>query len=298
MTPALVAIGEGMVEFHATAPGLTSDLFRRGYAGDVVNTLIHAARLGLTAGLVSRIGDDAFGPLLRAAWAGEGLDLSHAPTVPGDNGLYVILTDDAGEREFLYRRAGSAACGLCPADLDRDWLSRARMVLLSGITQAISGTAEATVAAAAAMCSPAAFDPNYRPRLWARRGGLAAARVAFAAVAPRVDWLLPSFPADLPLIGAEGADAGDALRAFADFGPHVALKMGGDGVALWHDGRMTQVPAVPVAHVVDTTGAGDAWNAAFLAGLLTGDPPVQAAACANAHAAGTLGYRGAIPPRN
>lgn len=297
MSVDLVAIGEGMVEFHAQMPGRNADLFRRGFAGDVVNTLIHAARLGVSTALVSRIGDDAFGPQLRAAWAEEGIDLSHAPTVPGENGVYFVLTDDRGEREFLYRRAGSAASGLSPDDLDLPWLGGARMILLSGITQAISATAEATVAAAAALGRPAAYDPNYRPRLWARRGGLVAARAALVAVAPRVDWILPSYPADLPLIGAEGADPRDALAAFADFGPDVAMKMGADGVMLRHGGATAHVPAVPVESVIDTTGAGDAWNAAFLAGLLSGATPVSAAADANLHAAGTLGHRGAIPPR-
>lgn len=293
----LVAIGEGMVEFHAETPGLNSDLFRRGFAGDVVNTLIHAARLGLSTALVSRIGDDAFGQLLRAAWAGEGIDLSHAPIVTGENGVYFILTDELGEREFLYRRAGSAASGLSLADLDIEWLAGARMILLSGITQAISASAEATATMAASIGRSAAFDPNYRPLLWARRGGLAAARAAFVAVAPRVDWILPSYPADLPLIGAEGAEPRDALAAFADLGPDVAMKLGPGGVLLWHDGLMAHVPALPVERVIDTTGAGDAWNAAFLTGLLSGEAPERVAVRANAHAAGTLSHRGAIPPR-
>lgn len=289
----LVAIGEGMVEFHAEG----IDLFRRGFAGDVVNTLIHAARQGLSTALVSRIGDDAFGLLLRAAWEGEGIDLSHAPTVPGENGVYFIVTDDQGEREFVYRRTGSAASQLSPADLDVEWISTARMILLSGITQAISDSAEATVAKAASLGRPSAFDPNYRPRLWARRGGSGAARAAFAAVAPQVEWILPSYPSDLPLVGAEDASPHDALAVFAASGASVAMKLGADGVLLRHRGRSVHLPAVSVEKVIDTTGAGDAWNAAFLAALMSGEAPEPAALQANVRAADTLGYRGAIPPR-
>lgn len=115
----LVTLGEGMVEFHAEAPGL----YRQGFAGDAVNTAIHASRLGVEAALVSRIGADVFAEGLCAAWLSEGLDLSHAPVVPGENGLYVISTDPAGERSFAYRRAGSAASQLSQADLDAGLLS-------------------------------------------------------------------------------------------------------------------------------------------------------------------------------
>lgn len=298
----LIAIGEGMVEFHAEGGGFSgADLFRRGFAGDVVNTLIHASRLGLRCGLVSRIGADAFAPALLDAWRAEGLDLSHAPVVPGENGIYFILTDANGEREFLYRRAGSAASMLGPGDLDAAFLAGARLVLVSGITQAISASAQALVAAVAALPLAKAagvYDPNYRPHLWAARGGVVAAQAAFSELAPRMRWLLPSFPADLVLLGA-GPDlpASEALRRFAAFGPDVALKLGEDGVLISVGGVVAQVPAVKVAKVIDSTGAGDAWNAAFLAGLLQGKAAPQAALAANLHAAGTLGYPGAIPPR-
>ena len=293
----LIAIGEGMVEFHAEGGGF-GDLFRRGFAGDVVNTLIHASRLGLNVALISRIGDDAFAPLLRKAWEDEGIDLSHAPTVSGDNGMYFILTDEKGEREFIYRRAGSAACGLGPDDLDGAFLGSAGTVLLSGITQAISETAEALIGAASRLPILTAYDPNYRPKLWARRGGIAAAQAAFADVAPHVRWIMPSYPADLVLIGAdESLPAPEALRRFAGLGPDAALKWGDQGVLLSVGGVVSHVPAAPVAKVVDSTGAGDAWNAAFLAGLAKDKLPADAAAAANAHAALTLGFRGAIPPR-
>lgn len=292
----LVTVGEGMVEFHAEAPGL----FRQGFAGDVVNTAIHASRLGLPAALLSRIGDDFFAGPLRAAWLGEGLDLSHAPTVPGENGLYVITTDARGERSFTYRRAGSAASQLSPADLDAAWLLGADMVLTSGITQAISETAQALVAAIAALPNlrpRLAHDPNHRPNLWARRGGDAAARAALMDVRGRVAWLLPSWPADAVLLPGAPASAEAAARAFAAEGADVALKMGADGVLILQSGHLTHVPAQPVAQVVDSTGAGDAWNAAFLVGLIRGETAVKAAAAANAHAATVLSHRGAIPPR-
>lgn len=292
----LVTVGEGMVEFHAEAPGL----YRQGFAGDVVNTAIHASRLGVRSALVSRIGADIFAEPLGAAWKAEGLDLSHAPTVPGENGIYVITTDARGERSFTYRRAGSAASQLSPRDLDAAWLAQADMVLTSGICQAISDTAQALVAAIVALPALAgrvAHDPNHRPALWVKRGGVAAARAAFAEVQGRVAWLLPSWPADAVLLPDAPASPAEAARGFAAQGANVAMKMGEDGVLILEAGRLTQIPAVKVPQVIDSTGAGDAWNAAFLVGLIRGQPAVEAAAAANVHAATVLGHRGAIPPR-
>ncbi len=299
----LVAIGEGMVEFHAEGGGFgEAQTFRRGFAGDVVNCLISASRLGLKAALLSRIGADAFAPAMVRVLSEEGIDLSHAPLVAGANGIYFILTDERGEREFLYRRAGSAASRLGSDDLDRDFVAKARYVLISGIAQAISASAERLVAAAASMPElkrTGVYDPNYRPKLWRARGGEAAARRAFRQVAPRMAWLLPSYPADLPLfaIGKTRVAAEIAKRLADAYGVSVALKLGQNG-ALIHTGDASiHVPAAKVDTVVDTTGAGDAWNAAFLAGLARGIEPVAAAEGANAYAAGALRHRGAVPPR-
>lgn len=298
----LIAIGEGMVEFTAEGAFAEATRFRRGFAGDVVNTLVQAARLGLRTALVSRIGDDPFAPALRAAWAGEGIDLAHAPTVPGVNGLYFVLVDSRGERQFHYRRAGSAAAGMGPEALAPGLVEGARMVLVSGITQAISASAAALVAAFAAHpLAPArgAFDPNHRAALWALRGGEAAARRAFAQVAPRMAWLLPSHPADLAVLGLPADTPPEAaFAAFEAVGPaRVALKLGAEGALVRDGGAVRRVPAPPVADVVDTTGAGDAWNAGFLAALLRGAGPAAAAEAAHAVAARTLRHPGAIPPR-
>ena len=65
---------------------------------------------------------------------------------------------------------------------------------------------------------------------------------------------------------------------------------------MWLRGQCTAVPAV-AATVVDTTGAGDAWNGAYLAAVLRGEAPAAAAALANRVAAAKLAHRGAIPPR-
>lgn len=314
----LIALGECMVELRADGPLGEAAHLTRACGGDTLNALVSAARLGSRCGFISRVGNDPFGHGLRRAWQAEGIDVTHAPLVDGENGVYFISLDADGEREFTYRRVGSAASGLGPADVDAAYLASAGTLLLSGITQAISQTAQAATRHAAQLARQAgtrvAFDPNYRPRLWAdragdgageragERAGLDAARAAFREVLPCVDLLLPSFPADAALLDHSAldhtpVDAPGAARAFADLGVMVALKDGPHGAWLCEPGgEPLHVPAPPVADVLDTTGAGDAWNGAFLHALTRAQPPAQAARTAHACAAHAIRHRGALPP--
>ncbi|TWI69514.1 2-dehydro-3-deoxygluconokinase [Pseudoduganella lurida] len=283
----LIAIGECMVEFHATEPLATATAFRKGCGGDTLNALVTAARQGGRTAFVTRVGDDPFGAGLRAAWQNEGVDVSQAPLVPGENGVYFISLDAHGERSFTYRRAGSAPSTLDAAHIDEAFIASARCVLLSGITQAISPSARAATLAAARYASKhgvlVAYDPNYRPRLWS---GAAAAHAACVELLPFVDILLPSLPADADVL--PGAPQ-HLVR-------HAVVKHGEAGCEVFHEGERHVVPAAP-ARVVDTTGAGDAFNGAYLTAFLRGLAPPDAAALANRVAAAKLAHRGAIPPR-
>ncbi|WP_278911881.1 sugar kinase [Deinococcus wulumuqiensis] len=295
----LIAVGECMVELLADTPLGQATTLKRGFGGDVLNALVSAARAGSRCGFITRVGHDPFGPVLREAWRSEGIDISHAPLVEGENGVYFISLLPGGEREFTYRRAGSAASGLSPADIDLSYVASARMILLSGITQAISPSAQAATLRAAHLAREAgtqvAYDPNYRPKLWQPRGGVAAARAAFQEVLSLIDLLLPSFPADTEILGdvTNPETVVNALMA-QNSDLRIALKCGANGVLLSQAGL---VPADPVDKVVDTTGAGDAWNGAFLHGLLIGSGVLEAAHSAHRFAAHTIRYRGAIPLR-
>jgi len=108
---------------------------------------------------------------------------------------------------------------------------------------------------------------------------------------------LPSFPADLEFLNPPELNAPQSSRFLAAFSSLVALKAGEQGAWLCVGGEVQHVPGVP-ARVVDTTGAGDAWNGAFLHALARGDPPGSAAQLANTIAAAKLAFRGAIPARS
>ena len=111
----LLGLGECMVELCADGPLGSAPCLRRSFGDDVLNTLVAAARLGGRCGFISRVADDPFGPAMRQAWLAEGVDLSHAPLVRGDNGVYFISVADNGEREFSYRRRDSPTAQFMPS---------------------------------------------------------------------------------------------------------------------------------------------------------------------------------------
>ena len=281
----IIGLGECMVELYASQTLGVATTLQKSYGGDVLNTLVHASRLGSRTGFISRVGHDPFGFGLLEAWQSEGIDTSQAPLLDGENGVYFISLLENGEREFTYRRVNSAASHIKPSDLNTEFIASSRLILLSGITQAISSSAELTTLAAAKIAKEngvlVAFDPNYRPKLWAVRGGLKAARAAALELLPLVDVLLPSAPTDLELL----------TREQMQIVPVVALKSGAEGVWIGE----THVPA-QVVRVVDTTGAGDAWNGGFLNHWLQTKDPILAAQAANKVAAQKIQFRGAIPP--
>ncbi len=138
-----------------------------GYGGDTSNTVIAATRLGARCAYITQVGDDAFGESLQAFWRRERVTLAGVRVLAGATGLYFV-THDANGHQFSYRRAGSAASLMTPADLPRSLIADARRLHVSGISMAISASACDTVLEAVAIARDAgtrvSFDLNFRPR--------------------------------------------------------------------------------------------------------------------------------------
>ena len=292
--PDILSLGECMVEFFADEPLAEADTVEKAFAGDALNLLAAASRLGSSCGFLSRVGNDPFQPFLLNGWESLGIDMSHVKRVEGRNGIYFISTFGQGEREFTYYRAGSAPSTMTPEDLDPGYIAQARVLHISGIAQAISESARATALAAARMANEArvcvSFDPNLRPALWS----VAEARAAAEELLPHVDIALPSGPEESgQLFGLTSAEeTADYLHGFGAYA--VAVKQGEAGVYVSaEDGKWT-VPAFTVPHVVDTTGAGDAFDGAFLHGLVRGMTALEAARLGVVMAGLKVRGRGAI----
>ncbi|WP_290542888.1 sugar kinase [Aestuariivirga sp.] len=286
----VVSLGEPLYELNRQPDGN----WLTGFGGDTLNVAIAAARLGATAAYVTRLGDDIFAEELRALMQRESIDISAVAQDRGaPTGLYFVTHGPSGH-VFTYRRSGSAASRMTPADLDPMLIASARFLHASGISQAISASAAETVAAAIAMARRAgvrvSYDTNFRPRLWEA----AKARPVIETAAAHACILKTSVEDAEALYGM--TDPAAIGRHFLGLGASaVIITRGKDGAALVTRGGVEHVPVRKVA-AVDATGAGDAFTGALLAQLARGHTVSAAARFANAAAGlSTLAY-GAIAP--
>lgn len=292
----ILAMGEPMLEFNASADGALESArhFSVGHGGDTSNFVVAARRSGGRAGYITRIGDDPFGTALADLWRDEGVDTSHVVREPGGRtGVYFIARGPDGHA-FTYYRSGSPATRLAPEDVPEDAVGDARLLHVTGITQAISASAcDAAFHAMAVARSRGtwvSYDPNHRPALWPTER----ARAVVMRSVEMCDLALPNIEEGRLLTGLDAPR--DVLAAFAERGPRVVvLKMGAQGALVAERGQVTRVPAHPVTPV-DASGAGDAFDGAFAVRLLEGATPVEAARYAAVAAAVTTTGHGAVQP--
>ena len=291
----IASIGECMVELSDAGAGL----WRSGFAGDTFNTLWSLRAVLPAAGcdFVSAFGDDPFSDRMRAFMVDAGIGTGGSPIIcGGTTGVYAITLDGA-ERSFTYWRSNSAARRLADdPDGLRKSLEGRRLAHFSGITMAIledggRGMLLDSLAEARRAGTIISFDPNWRSRLWASQD---AARSVLAAAAAIADIVLPSFSDEAEVFG-DASPSATVERFAAQGAREVVVKDGSASTTLLVDGRPVRIP-VPPADAVDTTGAGDAFNAGYLAARLQGTNPIEAVERAHRVAAVAIGAKGALAP--
>ncbi|MEV1329327.1 sugar kinase [Micromonospora costi] len=292
----VLALGEPLLEFSSVQdrPLDAAEQFSVGFGGDTSNAIVAASRSGASAGYLTRIGDDGFGTALLRLWEREGIDTTHVVREPGGRTGIYFISRDSRSSSFTYYRAGSPSSRLSPQDVPLPAIEAAAALHVSGITQAISTSAcDAAFHAmrAARECSTlVSYDPNYRPALWP----LERARAVITRSVQLCDVALPNIEEGRLL--SERTTPNDVLRWFVALGPRIVLlKMGEQGALLWHKDQISEIPPHPVVPV-DSTGAGDAFDGAFLARLVDGDSPVEAARYAAVAGALTTQGHGAVNP--
>jgi 2-dehydro-3-deoxygluconokinase len=265
----IISLGESMVELYCDGPISQAKTFQSSVGGDTMNTIVAASRLGSKCGYITKLAEDQFGEYLLNRWKAENIDVSSVKRVPdGFNGMYFISLSADGQREFIYYRTGSAASTITPLDLDVDYIKSAKILHTSGISQAISKTSLQTVEQAIQMAKKkkvkVSFDPNYRSKLWTKEQALRACE----AVLPHVDIVVPDETYGMLINKSIPEEIMDYFTVFKI--PIIALKLGAKGVLLKERGHDPRQYGVLDVKVMDTTGAGDAFNGGFLHGICQG----------------------------
>ncbi|MET1027621.1 MAG: sugar kinase [Dongiaceae bacterium] len=290
----LLCLGEPMVEFTKVRDVPQGAEFLQGFGGDTSNVAVAAARQGARVGYVSAIGRDSFGDSLLALWQREGIETALVRRVAeASTGIYFITPHPAG-RSFAYFRSNSAASRMRPADIPDEAVAAAKILHVSAISQAISASACDAVFRAIEVARAhgvlVSYDSNLRLNLWP----LDRARAVTHEAMRHCDIALPSLDDSRQLTGLQTPDE------IADFylalgAKVVALKLGAEG-AFIVTSAVRRLVAPYAVEPIDATGAGDAFDGAFLAAYLGRPDPVAAAERAAVVAALTTCGYGAINP--
>ncbi len=295
----VACIGEVMVELSPEAP----ECFKAGVAGDTFNTAVYLVRElknnSVKVSYVTALGADLFSDRILAEIKQHGLATDHIERRPDHMpGLYAIHTNGSGERSFSYWRETAAARTLFsePCEVELDHMSSFDLVFLSGITMAIlpPPVRKAVIDWAEGFRNAGGtlvYDNNYRARLWE---DIATAREINLAMWSLANIALPSLEDEMELFG--DVDRMAVVDRLHDAGAtRGILKCGADGPLDLSTGLEIKVPPRE-GPVIDSTAAGDSFNAGFLASHIAGHSDVLSAKAGHALAAYVIGFPGAIVP--
>lgn len=290
--------GEAMLEYHCQG-GAGSGLR---FGGDTLNTAIHLVRSGHHVCYVTAVGTDLISDALVAKWEREGIDTRHVLRHPSRSpGIYAIRLEESGERHFLYWRDQSAArdmFNLDGIDAAMAGAAQADLMYFSLISLAILDDAGRKrlldLAAARKSAGRAvAYDSNFRPSLWPDIG---AAQKASRKAMEASTIGLPTNSDEEVLWQAIEAETAIAQRWREAGMATIAVKAGPQGcfLASADDPHACQQHPAGEVDVIDSSGAGDAFNGGFLAAWLHGQTPDQCVEAGQANARRTLAHQGAI----
>lgn len=267
--PQLITIGETMTAFTPSTSGALRYIrdYSMRIAGAESNTAIGVAKLGFDAGWISRIGDDEFGQFMLNSIRAEGVDCSKVKIDERYATGIMFKEMTARETKVFYYRDHSAASHLQPEDVDETYLSSAKILHLSGITPVLSESCLETVRYAVELAKKhhvrISFDPNIRKKLWKGND--------YSDVIRQL-----TLESDVILMGLDEAetlfstsDIQKISGIILEKNPNawIAIKDGAKGSVVICQDKMASIPPHP-CKCIEPIGAGDAFNAGFLCGIL------------------------------
>lgn len=291
-------MGECMLELRQAKDGLMNQSF----AGDTFNTAVYMKRTFAQQDIafMTAVGQDTISQQMVSACSSEKLNNQHIyPNSDRNPGIYLVQTDEQGERSFLYWRDSSAAKQVMQF-VDQQAISelcKADMFFFSGISIAILEPQDrpafwAMLTQLKEAGVKIGFDPNYRPRLW---NNADEAKTEFAKAYAASDIMMPGVDDFKQLYAIETLD--DILAFCQPFDiTELVLKNGPESVYCQLDGKLTHVAITPVTNVVDTTSAGDSFNGVYLGARLAGKDITSSVNLASSAAGIVIQHPGAIAP--
>ena len=305
MTEAL-CLGEALIDMVPTRTGIglgQADTFVKAAGGAPANVAVGLARLGVSAGFIGMVGDDVFGRFLADTLAREGVATRGLRiTADAPTALALVSLQADGDRDFLFYGHPAAHSRLAPGDIDEAAIRDAKLMHFGSISLVAEPARAATLHAidlAHRHGVRVSFDPNLRLALWPDAG---AAREGIALGLSRAN-VVKLAEDEVRFLQGDSCDLVEAARALW----HPALELmavtRGSRGCLWLDSIEDGEEPGFAIDAVDTTGAGDAFTAALLAGLVAYrdldvlDRAMLARIVRFACAAGALATtkRGAIP---
>ncbi len=295
VAPGIICLGEAMVMVtpRESVSLLAADVFELSVGGAESTVALYLSEMGHDVAWVSRVGADPLGGRILETINCGGVDTSLVERdADARTGVYFKDPGPDGTRVYYYR-GGSAASRMGPATLDRLPLTTATLVHFSGVTPGLSSScaelAEELVRRVAGSGTLLSFDVNYRPGIWSR-----------TAAAPVL--LRLSREVDIVFVGLDeaqqlwGTGTANDVRSLIDADNVLVVKDGDVGATEFAGGTSTFVPALDVA-VVEAVGAGDAFAAGYLSGLIHKQTPTARLILGHSTAARALSSTRDFAPR-
>lgn len=274
----LILLGRVAVDFNPVdyyKPLSESTTFKKYLGGSPANIAVGMARLGKKIGFLGKVSDDQFGDFVTNFFKKEGIDTSHITKSTKGEKIGLTFTEILSETEssILMYRDGIADLQLDVSDIDEDYISRAKAILISGTALAQSPSREAALKALALAKKNNAvviFDIDYRPYNWKNHDEIG---IYYSIVAKQSDVILGSreeFDLTEQMI-EKGRNDEQTANYFHEQGSKiVVIKHGKDGsTAYTNDGNNYSIKPFPVK-LLKSFGGGDGYASAFLYGLFEG----------------------------
>jgi len=228
-------------------------------------------RLGHSSGWISQLGEDEFGFYLLSLIRGEGIDVSQVNIIPNkQTGIFFRERMPCGEARNFYYRTGSAFSEMSLESIKENYIASAKVLHITGISPALSKSCLKMIKFAIEIAKKhktlVTFDPNMRLKLW----GAEEAKQIMENLMISADYVLPSYE-DLQLIYGEKMVEKEVIEHLQEIGcKRIILKNGIKGAILSLPSGNETISGYPIENPVDLMGAGDAFVAGFISGILKG----------------------------